>query len=316
MNVSTSHEDNAIKFLHACMLNAAHYCKTPQFFENYVSPKFNSVTPEILYCLENIIASGYAKEKISDLTPGMFFIRRKVFGLTGNSFCELLKNFVAKEISGHSTMLISATFKLPEKRENTEKFRSLLLPGLSDLNHFGKDLIKMTENNTIEKISEDKGFFKNKYSSVIPNQAAIEKLCEYSPILEVFGGNGFWMNLCFHSGANILSTDLNPCLKSKSWHIVRKRNALHAVKLIKEPERSLFMCAPPNSSTAYQALNLFTGDAFIYAGNSTTMASSQFFDLLKDEWVLTETIELPNFFEEDNKMQTYWRKNGSGPTYF
>jgi hypothetical protein len=308
-----THEKDAENILRTCMQVAD--VRTPYYYEKYVSSRFISITCKTLYYLENLIARGYAQEKISDLTPGMFFLRRKVFEKTGNSFEELLTHIIAEELSC-PMMLVSATFSLPEKCKETEKFRSLLLSGLSAFNHFGKDLIEMTEGNTIEKVSLDKICLQNKYSSVIPNGAAIDKLCEYSPILEVFGGSGFWINLCFQAGADVISTDLVPFARKKRWHVVQKKNASHAVKAIKKTERSLFMCAPPKCNAAYQALELFTGDAFIYAGDSTTMASPEFFDLLKDEWVLTETIELPNFSKEDNKMQTYWRKNGSGPTDF
>jgi len=44
----------------------------------------------------------------------------------------------------------------------------------------------------------------------VPTREAIERVCEWSPLIEVGAGTGYWASLIAAAGGDIVATDLNP----------------------------------------------------------------------------------------------------------
>lgn len=108
----------------------------------------------------------------------------------------------------------------------------------------------------------------SKYAWAIPNHRALNILAEFSPLVEVGCGKGYWASLLRQMGADILCFDKKK--SSKSWTNVE----VGGPKVLREPrtqERTLFLCYPDDSTNlAFQCLENFSGEYIIHVGELIT----------------------------------------------
>lgn len=172
-------------------------------------------------------------------------------------------------------------------------------------------------------ILKERDFLRQKYAYAIPNIEAIEVICSHSPIMEIGSGTGYWASLIDQEGGEIIATEIagkNPYFKD------RKEDgyigSFYPVKLLDEQAISvpdiftLFICWPPYVSEedpydmAFEYLNLYRGDVFIYIGESRggCTGGDDLFELLEQKWHLERTVFIPQYPAIHDFLAVYRRK--------
>lgn len=105
------------------------------------------------------------------------------------------------------------------------------------------------------------------YAWAIPTDRAIDDIAQYSPILEVGAGSGYWASLLADAGADIIATDPYP--PSETFFPVEKLADRVAVQRY-GAGRTLFIAWPPyDMPVAYDALRAYEavgGHRVVYIG--------------------------------------------------
>jgi hypothetical protein len=129
-----------------------------------------------------------------------------------------------------------------------------------------------------------------KYGWCIPDMSLINQLVEImrnKTVLSVGSGNAFIEYLLKERGVSIKATDINPrCGEgSKDYMEVEQLDALAAVR--KYDTDILLMVWPSSGKMAFDALNEFEGNKFIYIGESRYENNDyrDFYQLLNRDWV-------------------------------
>ncbi|MFL5813669.1 MAG: hypothetical protein ACJ763_08835 [Bdellovibrionia bacterium] len=129
------------------------------------------------------------------------------------------------------------------------------------------------------------------YSWAIPNDEAIAALKEFSPLLELGAGTGYWAWLLRQSGADILACDRNS-VAPPHWTAVEPGDE----KVVsRHSHRSLFLCWPSyQEPLAFEALQAYSGQRVAYVGelNGRT-ADDAFHRLLSEEYKLQREVIIP-----------------------
>lgn len=145
---------------------------------------------------------------------------------------------------------------------------------------------------------------RQKYSYAIPCEEAIDVICEYSPIMEIGSGTGYWANLIAQKGGDIIAMELDD--KENPYFDKEQIGSHYPVKLIPENKEilsvpdvfSLFLCWPPyDTDMAYKYINAYRGNILIYIGEGEggCTANDQFFNVLENQWKLERTVFIPQF---------------------
>jgi hypothetical protein len=129
------------------------------------------------------------------------------------------------------------------------------------------------------------------YSWAIPNDEAIAALKEFSPLLELGAGTGYWAWLLRQSGADVLAYDRNPAAPPH-WTAVEEGDESGVREY---GYRTLFLCWPSyQEPMAYEALRAYSGSRVAYVGelNGRT-ADAAFHRLLSEKFELRREVEIP-----------------------
>lgn len=146
--------------------------------------------------------------------------------------------------------------------------------------------------------SDGKGHqdFINEYACAIPNKIAIQILLDYSPILEIGAGNGYWSWVIEENGGSATPTDVKPW--SNTWMDVKKEDGVEAVRK-RSDDYTLFICYPYYGiDWDYNALREYSGDTVIFVGEwgyRSATGSKEFFKELNQNWSETQKNELPHW---------------------
>lgn len=97
-----------------------------------------------------------------------------------------------------------------------------------------------------------------RYAWAVPTETAIDALVEWSPIVEVGAGTGYWARLIADAGGEAVAYDSHPPGGENDYHAggdqfypVERGGPGDAGR---HPDRTLFLCWPPfNTSMAYDA---------------------------------------------------------------
>lgn len=99
-----------------------------------------------------------------------------------------------------------------------------------------------------------------KYAWAIPNDRALRIIAEFSPLIEIGCGKGYWASLLQKVGVDIVCYDKKK--SSKSWTDVQ----VGGPKVLKEKDaqdRTLFLCYPDDSTNlAMKCLENYEGKQF------------------------------------------------------
>lgn len=144
------------------------------------------------------------------------------------------------------------------------------------------------------------------YSWAVPTNEIIRRIAEFSPIVELGAGTGYWAWLIAQAGGKIRPFDQNPAQPPR-WVEIQYANPSD---LTSATERTLLLCWPPLDETmAEQALRAFRGEHVIYVGEwRGRTADPAFHDRLEREWLREEIIPLPSWPGYRDEVYLYTRR--------
>ena len=140
--------------------------------------------------------------------------------------------------------------------------------------------------------------------------STVQMLREYSPILEVGAGTGYWTMELEKAGTDIVATDPMPGMffeRAPIWTQVEMLGGAEAME--KHPGRNLMLCWPDRERWPGEVLEECSSKYIIYVGeprNGCT-GNDRMFDLLESRYRLKERIEIPRFREIHDWVEI-WRR--------
>lgn len=157
----------------------------------------------------------------------------------------------------------------------------------------------------------------SRYSWAIPSAEALCAIRQYAPIIEGGAGTGYWGYLFQQMGVDYLSFDLNPVdVRGNGWHRQSAQSWCPVVEadeniIVRHRQRTLFLCCPPSSGQfGRQALELYAGEIFLYAGELDGCAANESLkSLLEKDWLLISQIALPRWPCAADSLYIFWRKS-------
>ena len=158
--------------------------------------------------------------------------------------------------------------------------------------------------------------FIKKYSYAIPDKRCLQLIAQYSPLIEIGAGTGFWANELAKLGADIIAYD--PCPTQQATNEFFGENAPsyfdvqlgdHNV-LLEESYRTLLLVWPPYSDPmANKCLYRFKGDVVIYVGEPAggCTGDDAFFTTLEANFTLIDEMAIPAFAGLHDSLYVYRR---------
>jgi hypothetical protein len=163
------------------------------------------------------------------------------------------------------------------------------------------------------------------FSFAVPAEGALKMIEQYSPIVEVGAGSGYWAWLLRNRGVEIAAYDPHPYdgrpARENSgpgyrWRIKWTPIEKGTHRMVKRhPDRALLLIWPNyNNTWAERALNLYKGDTVIYIGESQggCCATDEFFRTLYSEWDQTDEVPIPQWDGMHDHMSVHKRHNKRG----
>jgi len=166
----------------------------------------------------------------------------------------------------------------------------------------------------------------HQYAWAIPDEAAIKLLVTHSPIVEIGAGRGYWASLVQAAGGDVVCYDEHPPDRSAEniwcppdgvrtpFETVAKIDIPVFTEILpggpesvlEHQDRSLFLCWPPMSEMAYEAVTNYTGDTVVYVGEGPggCTADDAFFE------------HMEKHFEEEYRPLPFWEGLNDGLTVF
>ena len=150
-----------------------------------------------------------------------------------------------------------------------------------------------------------------KYAWAVPDHQALGVISQYSPLIEIGAGTGYWGYLLNRLGVDILCFDKEPHHNHYSdhqWFIVKEGTP---EILSNYPDRNLFLCWPPyDDRMAYECLKNFKGKYFIYIGegeggcNGTTLFFKRLYRTFKE----LRFIPIPHWYGLHDGLSIHKRR--------
>jgi len=148
------------------------------------------------------------------------------------------------------------------------------------------------------------------YAWAIPCDEALDILAQYSPLVEIGAGGGYWAYLLRQRGVDILAYDSHPGINrwvDKQWTKVRRGGP---EKLRKLPGRTLFLCWPPyDTPMGAQCLKNYRGNTVIYVGESAggCTGDGELHSILHKEFAPVRAQKIPQWYGIHDEMIIYQR---------
>lgn len=149
----------------------------------------------------------------------------------------------------------------------------------------------------------------SEYSWAIPNEEAILTIVDYSPIIEIGAGTGYWASLVEKVGGDIIATDdmSREDQYNSEFFNVLDRNAKIASEY---PERTLFLCWPEyDDPMGETALKSYEGENVILVGEDMggCTGCDGMYRELGSNWEIVEDVSIPNWYGIKDYLQVYER---------
>ena len=169
-----------------------------------------------------------------------------MFSSLGHSIVSQSSKFVAMKL-----------FQAKSSKRGQHKFASSIKnPYLKEIRSLRKTIPEWEENFFAEDGEEARGNnwvrldvlgapLCSKYAWAVPNNRALNILAEFSPLIEIGCGKGYWASLLREMGVDVLCYD-KKVNSSKCWTTVE----IGGPKILKQAvahERTLFLCYPDDS---------------------------------------------------------------------
>lgn len=156
----------------------------------------------------------------------------------------------------------------------------------------------------------------DKYSWSVPNEAALNKIASFGPVVEVGAGTGYWSALLRLRGVDVVAYDAHPIESGtssfhpraeQSWTNIAQGSETSAAR---HGDRTLFLSWPPGGEPmAANTLSSFTGKRLAYVGEGRggVTGDARFHDLLDTQWSLVDTVEIPQWKGRSDALHIYER---------
>lgn len=147
------------------------------------------------------------------------------------------------------------------------------------------------------------------YAWAVPDDEVLRAIAEWSPIIEIGAGTGYWAALLQGYGADIIAFDESPghnhWCEHDPYTTVRVGGPPDVVD---HPDRTLFLCWPPMSVMAQQALEMFRGNRVIYIGEwEGCTANEAFHTALERDFEQTKAVDLPQY-DGLHDFASFWER--------
>ena len=156
-----------------------------------------------------------------------------------------------------------------------------------------------------------------KYAWAIPTNAAIRAIVQYSPIVEVGAGTGYWAHLIAEAGGDVRAFDSQPPGRGKNSYghrvqhfAVRRASSTVAARY---PHRTLFLCWPPyDTGMSLNAIQAYKGKHVIFIGESRygCTATPEFHDHLEERFTQIDVVDLPQWAGIHDSLSIWRRQEG------
>ena len=142
------------------------------------------------------------------------------------------------------------------------------------------------------------------------------ELAAHAPLVEIGAGTGYWTMLLRERGVDIIAYDLHPPVTGAednhfhqnvpTWTQVLQGGAECAAY---HPKRAIFLCWPPISPMADEALLAYRGNCVIYIGegHGNCTADDAFHYQLEKEWRHIKTVPVLRWWGCHDGMMIYER---------
>lgn len=174
----------------------------------------------------------------------------------------------------------------------------------------------------IEQLQRARDTLAVRYAHAIPDEDALETLAELAPLVELGTGTGYWAWLLRRRGVDILAFDTCPPIDAghdnlyhrnadavgTCWTTVQPGGPEQAVAF---PDRTLFLCWPPQTNMAEQALQQYLGQCLALVGtrqSSITTATPPFYAALRDQFALQAIVPIPQWHGIDDWLTVWVRR--------
>jgi hypothetical protein len=143
------------------------------------------------------------------------------------------------------------------------------------------------------------------FGYAIPSKEAIQKIKQFvnnDELLEIGAGLGLWSYLLLCNNVKVHVTDSYVddwnCCRGYKFTPVEHIEGIDALEKYKT--KCLMLIWPDLSRMAYEMLQIFKGNKFIYIGEERDdlSAEDKFFDLLEKKWKLIDKIYIPRFHKD------------------
>lgn len=146
------------------------------------------------------------------------------------------------------------------------------------------------------------------YAWAFPTREVVEEISEYSPLVEIGAGTGYWKYLLEQVGADVEAFDKN--VPDDLWADVQEGTS-EVLEDESYDDRALFLCWPPyDSPLALDSLKAYGGSTIVYIGESAggCNASQEFFELIDEgDWEQTKTLTIPVWEGVHDRVYIYQR---------
>lgn len=178
----------------------------------------------------------------------------------------------------------------------------------------------------IEQLQRTRDTLAVRYAHAIPGEAALDVLTELAPLVELGAGTGYWAWLLRRRGVDILAFDIcppndathtNPYHRSDlavgvTWTEVLVGGPEHAAAF---PDRTLFLCWPPDDDTAERTLAHYAGPRLALigtSGSSMATATPAFYAALRETFALQTIVPIPHWYGLDDRLTVWVRRQNQG----
>lgn len=151
--------------------------------------------------------------------------------------------------------------------------------------------------------------------SVPPSRVGFESLKLFigdNRVLSVGSGYGVWEFLLSQFGIQVVATDIEKPNESIVPFPIEVYSSVEAVNAYPEHECMLFNWPHCHIAMASEALECFSGTRLIYVGEPEGGCTGDpvFHEILREKWVLANTIEIPQWYALNDCIWLYTRRVG------
>lgn len=152
-----------------------------------------------------------------------------------------------------------------------------------------------------------------RYAWAVPSEAALAVIAQYSPIIEIGAGGGYWAMLLRERDATIVPFDNHATHQHpdcKQWVDVAHGGPEILEGYPGQEKHALMLCWPPMSSMAADALKRYQGETLIYIGEGSggCNADDEFFSML-EAWEASRAVLIPRWEFIHDTLTIYKRRN-------